>query len=209
MCNDPSRLSVMCASRNLVLLTTSTALLLRGEWPGCFLLKSINSLFFSTFRGRLFTLHQCTIIKHVSSACLMMLGDDHVKMRNFSQPAAFARWCSCPPGVPGSDGEQRRWHHLWSGSTGKQTDVDRVQGTSVEMVWSFTSLSKHFIMMDVTGWLSLRQEMVDLLGTGGRFKTGWNNSLLQRGVKDVCKHLCQLVSTFPEHSSWNVVRACL
>lgn len=43
---------------------------------------------------------------------------------------------------------------------------------------------------------------------GGGFKIGWNNSLFQQGVKDVHKHLCQLVGTLPEYSSWNVVRTC-
>ena len=69
----------------------------------------------------------------------------------------------------------RFWYANWNGSS---------DGGSLEVMWSFTSLSKHFIMMEVSA-TGRRSGFLRHWYDGGKLETGWDNSLNQRGVKEV------------------------
>ncbi len=93
--------------------------------------------------------------------------------------------------------EQFGWYANWNGSS---------DGGSLEMMWSFTTLSKHFIMMGVsaTGRRSFRLVVLDFLDTGMMVAalkhdgtTAWINEVLSMSVRTQASWSAHSLTTRP------------
>ena len=121
---DQVRLTVMCSPWNLVLLTTSTAMLLtRSErWLGCFFLKLTIIFGFVHVQDQgVFATQAHQLLHGLPVSQVVVIPDEahHCCVNRKLHNVVGGR--PSPPGVQGSSQGRFRWYPQWSGLASRQT----------------------------------------------------------------------------------------